>query len=83
MDSASEQDGAATDGAPRISTVTQQIGVMQARLAALESQHGWLHLEQLRVEVASLRQSVAHLVEYLAERDGLTVERIGDATDSA
>jgi hypothetical protein len=69
-----ERMDAATDGA--IDFPTQQIDSIQARLAALEAQQNWLHLEQLRAEVAGLHQTVTWMIEYLAERDGAAVESV-------
>lgn len=56
---------------------------LEQRVASIEAQQNWLHLEQLRAEVAGLRQTVDWLIEYIAERDGGTVERIGDAANNA
>ena len=53
-----------------------RIDSLELRTATLEAQQTWLHHEQLSAEVAGLRQTVAWLIEYLAERDGATVARV-------
>lgn len=73
---------AVTDGAG-IPQAIDRLGSVEARLANIEAQQNWLHIEQLRAEVGGLRQTVQQLIEYVAERDGKTVERIGDVADSA
>ncbi|MBP8292561.1 MAG: hypothetical protein KAX65_07305 [Caldilineaceae bacterium] len=50
-----------------------RLGSVEARLANIEAQQNWLHLEQLRAEVGGLRQTVDWLIEYVAERDGAAV----------
>jgi len=55
--------------------IHRQLDSLQVRVAVLEAQQNWLHLEQLRAEVAGLRQTVEYLVEYIAERDGASVAR--------
>lgn len=55
--------------------IDKQLDSLQVRVAVLEAQQNWLHLEQLRAEVAGLRKTVEYLVEYIAERDGASVAR--------
>lgn len=60
-----------------------RIASLEVRLAAVEGQQNWLHLEQLRAEVAGLRQTVEWLIEYIAERDSAAVGRSDHVADSA
>ena len=53
-----------------------RIDSLELRTATLEAQQNWLHLEQLRAEVAGLHQTVTWMIEYLAERDGAAVESV-------
>lgn len=76
------EQGAVTDGAG-ISQTIDRLGSVEARLANIEAQQNWLHLEQLRAEVAGLRKTIEYLIEYVAERDGAAVERINDVADFA
>ena len=39
----------------------------------MEAQQNWLRLEQLRAEVAGLRQTMDWLIQYVAARDGATI----------
>lgn len=64
-----QADTAVTDGAG-IPQAIDRLGSIETRLANIEAQQNWLHLEQLRSEVAGLRQTVEYLVAYIAERDG-------------
>ena len=60
--------------APAIpSMIGIRIESLELRTATLEAQQNWRHLEQLRAEVAGLRQTVLWLIEYIAERDGADV----------
>lgn len=76
-----QQASATTDGA--VILQIQPIDLIQARLAALEAQQNWLHLEQLRAEVEGLHQTINYLIEYIAERDGAAVERTNHVANSA
>lgn len=67
--------GAVTDNAGIPQTI-DRLGSVEARVAIMEAQQNWLHLEQLRAEVAMLHKTVDWLIEYIAERDGAAVERI-------
>lgn len=57
--------------ADTIPQTIDRLGGVEARVATIEAQQNWLHLEQLRAEVAGLRQTVQQLIEYIAERDGM------------
>ena len=59
--------------APAIPITIDRIESLERRTATLEAQQTWLHLEQLRAEVAGLRQTILWLIEYIAERDGADV----------
>ena len=48
---------------------------VEVRMATLESQQNWLRLEQLRAEVAGLRQTMDWLIQYVAARDGAAIVR--------
>lgn len=65
----------ATDSAGIPQTI-DRLGSVEARLANLEAQQNWLHLEQLRAEVGGLRRTVDFLIAYIAERDGVAVARV-------
>ena len=69
--------------ADEIPQTIDRLGSVETRLANLEAQQNWLHLEQLRAEVGGLRQTMDWLIEYVAERDGSAVERIEHVADSA
>lgn len=73
---------AVTDGA-RIPQTIDRLGSVEARLASIEAQQNWLHLEQLSAEVGGLRKTIEYLIEYVAERDGSAVERFNYVADSA
>ena len=64
-----ERQGAESDGAG-ISQTIDRLGSVETRVAALEAQQNWLHIEQLRAEVGGLRETMQYLIDYLAERDG-------------
>ena len=64
-----EQQSAESDGAG-ISQTIDRLGSVETRVAALEAQQNWLHIEQLRAEVGGLRETMQYLIDYLAERDG-------------
>lgn len=55
-----------------------RIHSLETRTANIEAQQNWLHLEQLRAEVGGLRQAIDWLIEYVAERDGSSLTRVGD-----
>lgn len=74
--------GAVTDGAGIPETI-DRLGSVEARIAAIEAQHAWLRLEQLCTEIAGLRKTIDFLIEYIAERDGASVERTYYAADPA
>lgn len=77
-----ERQGAESEGIG-ISQKIDRLGSVETRVAALEAQQNWLHLEQLRAEVGGLRQTVDYLIEYVAERDSAAiarVARVGGAT---
>ena len=61
-----------------IPQIIDRLGSVETRLANIEAQQNWLHLEQLRAEVGGLRQTMDWLIEYVAERDGNSVVRIDD-----
>lgn len=63
-----EQRGAESDGAGTSQTI-DRLGSVETRVAALEAQQNWLHLEQLRAEVGGMRETVQYLIDYIAERD--------------
>lgn len=54
-------------------TIGNRMDSLELRTAALEAQQAWLRIEQLQAQVGGLRQSVAWLIEYIAERDGADV----------
>lgn len=58
-----------------------RIANLEQRVARIEAQHDWLRHEQLSAEVNGLRQTVEYLVEYIAQRDGATVERSNHVAD--
>lgn len=70
-----ERQGAESDGAGIQQTI-DRLGGAEARLANIEAQQNCLHLEQLRTEVAGLRQTVDWLIEYIAERDSCAVHKV-------
>lgn len=63
-----ERQGAESDGAG-ISQTIDRLGSVETRVATLEAQQNWLHLEQLRSEVGGLRETMQYLINYIAERD--------------
>lgn len=64
-----ERQGAESDGVG-ISQTIDRLGSVETRVATLEAQQNWLHLEQLRAEVGGMRETMQYLIDYLAERDG-------------
>ncbi len=77
-----EQQGAESDGAG-ISQTIDRLGSVETRLATLEAQQNWLHLEQLRAEVGGMRETMDYLIAYVAERDGAAVARIDENRQAA
>ena len=77
-----ERQGAESDGVG-ISQTIDRLGSVETRLATLEAQQNWLHLEQLRAEVGGLRQTVDYLIAYVAKRDGAAVARIDENHQAA
>lgn len=70
---------AGTDGAGFSQTI-DRLGSIETRLANIDARQNWLHIEQLRSEVAGLRQTILWIIEYIAERDGAdVVEHSGGA----
>lgn len=66
--------GADTDGVSFPTTI-DRIASLENRLATMEAQQNWLRLEQLRAEVAGMRQTMDWLIQYVAVRDGAAIVR--------
>lgn len=66
--------GADTDGVSFPATI-DRIASLENRLATMEAQQNWLRLEQLRAEVAGMRQTMDWLIQYVAARDGAAIVR--------
>ncbi len=77
-----ERQGAESDGVG-ISQTIDRLGSVETRLATLEAQQNWLHLEQLRAEVGGMRETMDYLIAYVAERDGAAVARIDENRQAA